>query len=209
VLFLGRGQVCFHSSEQEERGKGERRNNKSEDKGGRGTCYNNHDTASSSTRSFINFDTLFISPFTSHRSPLLSLFSTRLYISQSYELPSTVLYVTSTSFKRHLSTFPTHEKARKTNLYKMFMPTLATLAAFTPLLTRVNGQVTATGPNGPTNPSAPAFAQVGSKVDQTSMSRLISLNSVSFEERREFVVLRAETRLTARCSSCSTPCPFL
>jgi hypothetical protein len=63
----------------------------------------------------------------------------------------------------------------------MFMPTLATLAAFTPLLTRVNGQVTATGPNGPTNPSAPAFAQVGSKVDQTSMSRLISLNSVSFE----------------------------
>jgi len=61
----------------------------------------------------------------------------------------------------------------------MFMPTLATLAAFTPLLTRVNGQVTATGPNGPTNPSAPAFAQVGSKVDPASMSRLISLNSVN------------------------------
>jgi hypothetical protein len=88
VLFLGRGQVCFHSSEQEERGKGERRNNKSEDKGGRGTCYNNHDTASS-TRSFINFDTLFIS-FHLYRIASSLFYSTLLYISQAtnYTLPS-------------------------------------------------------------------------------------------------------------------------
>lgn len=73
----------------------------------------------------------------------------------------------------------------------MFVSTLATLAAFTPLLTRVNGQVTATGPNGPTNPSAPAFAQVGSKVDQESMSRLISLNGVS-RKRRDLLFSRDE-----------------
>lgn len=59
----------------------------------------------------------------------------------------------------------------------MLFPTIAALAAFAPLLT--NAQVTATGTNGPTNPAAPTFAATGSKVDQESMSRLVSLNSVS------------------------------
>jgi hypothetical protein len=82
----------FSSSEQERRGEErERRNNKSEEKGGRGkgeTCYNNHDTASS-TRSFINFDTLFIS-FHLYRIASSLFYSTLLYISQAtnYTLPS-------------------------------------------------------------------------------------------------------------------------
>lgn len=44
--------------------------------------------------------------------------------------------------------------------------------------TAVRAQVTATAPNGRTNPSAPAFMPVGSYVNQTSNSRLISLNGV-------------------------------
>lgn len=44
----------------------------------------------------------------------------------------------------------------------------------------VRGQVTATGTNGPTNPAAPTFAAIGSKIDQTGgLSRLVSLNSVN------------------------------
>lgn len=38
--------------------------------------------------------------------------------------------------------------------------------------------VVATFPNGATNPAAPAFAEVGSIVNQTSYSRLLSLNGV-------------------------------
>jgi hypothetical protein len=38
--------------------------------------------------------------------------------------------------------------------------------------------VVATFPNGVTNPAAPAFAEVGSTVNQTSYSRLLSLNGV-------------------------------
>lgn len=38
--------------------------------------------------------------------------------------------------------------------------------------------VVATFPNGVTNPAAPALAEVGSIVNQTSYSRLLSLNSV-------------------------------
>lgn len=49
-----------------------------------------------------------------------------------------------------------------------------------PLLAAVgaNAQVTATFPNGATNPSAPAFLPVGSYVNQTSYSRLLTLNGV-------------------------------
>lgn len=39
-------------------------------------------------------------------------------------------------------------------------------------------QVTATFPNGETNPDAPEFAPVGSVVNQTSYSRLLTLNDV-------------------------------
>ncbi|WVO13601.1 hypothetical protein L204_101222 [Cryptococcus depauperatus] len=39
-------------------------------------------------------------------------------------------------------------------------------------------QVTAGGPNGPTNPDQPKFDSIGSYVNQTSLSRLISLNGV-------------------------------
>lgn len=39
--------------------------------------------------------------------------------------------------------------------------------------------VVATFPNGVTNPAAPAFAEVGSTVNQTSYSRLLSLNGVN------------------------------
>jgi hypothetical protein len=42
----------------------------------------------------------------------------------------------------------------------------------------VKGQVTATFPNGVTNPDEPAFAPVGSQVNQTSFSRLLTLNGV-------------------------------
>jgi hypothetical protein len=42
----------------------------------------------------------------------------------------------------------------------------------------VNAQVTATLPNGPTNPDQPFFAPIGSQVNQTSFSRLLSLNGV-------------------------------
>ncbi|ORY31050.1 hypothetical protein BCR39DRAFT_571881 [Naematelia encephala] len=43
----------------------------------------------------------------------------------------------------------------------------------------VSAQVTATGPNGPTNPEAPSFLPVGSLVDQSaSFSRLLSLNGL-------------------------------
>jgi hypothetical protein len=41
-----------------------------------------------------------------------------------------------------------------------------------------SAQVTATGPNGATNPSAPSFYPVGSYVNETSLSRLLSLNGV-------------------------------
>ena len=39
-------------------------------------------------------------------------------------------------------------------------------------------QVTATFPNGPTNPDAPSFAPIGSVVNQTSLSRLLTINNV-------------------------------
>ena len=54
--------------------------------------------------------------------------------------------------------------------------TIATLAALS--VSVVHAQVTATGPNGATNPSAPSFLPIGSYVNQTSFSRLLSLNGV-------------------------------
>lgn len=47
-----------------------------------------------------------------------------------------------------------------------------------PFLTTASAQVTATGTNGVTNPPAPSFYPVGSTVDESSMSRLATLNSV-------------------------------
>ena len=41
-----------------------------------------------------------------------------------------------------------------------------------------SAQVTAAGPNGPTNPDKPEFLPIGAQVNQTSLSRLISLNGV-------------------------------
>ena len=49
------------------------------------------------------------------------------------------------------------------------------LLALAPL---ASAQVTATGPNGPTNPSAPGFIPVGQTVNQNSDSRLISVNAI-------------------------------
>ncbi|WVQ77619.1 hypothetical protein IAR50_007307 [Cryptococcus sp. DSM 104548] len=46
------------------------------------------------------------------------------------------------------------------------------------LLPAALAQVTATAPNGPTNPDTPEFYPLGSYINQTSLSRLISLNSV-------------------------------
>jgi hypothetical protein len=54
------------------------------------------------------------------------------------------------------------------------LPLLLSLLQASPVF----AQVTAAGPNGVTNPSAPAFAPVGSYVNQTSFSRLLSLNGV-------------------------------
>lgn len=59
----------------------------------------------------------------------------------------------------------------------MLFPTLASLAALAPLM--ANAQVTATGTNGPTNPPEPTFYPIGSTVNQTSDSRLVSLNNVN------------------------------
>jgi len=42
----------------------------------------------------------------------------------------------------------------------------------------VQAQVTATQANGVTNPAQPSFLPVGSQVNQTSMSRLLTLNGV-------------------------------
>ncbi|ODN73068.1 hypothetical protein L202_08463 [Cryptococcus amylolentus CBS 6039] len=56
--------------------------------------------------------------------------------------------------------------------------TLSTLLPLLLALPSALAQVTASYPNGPTNPDAPAFYPVGSYVNQTSLSRLISLNSV-------------------------------
>lgn len=39
-------------------------------------------------------------------------------------------------------------------------------------------QVIATGPNGPTNPDHPSFAQVGTTVNQKSLARLLSVNAI-------------------------------
>lgn len=52
---------------------------------------------------------------------------------------------------------------------------LPTLLALTPL---AHAQVTASFPNGATNPDTPGFYPIGSYVNQTSDSRLISLNGV-------------------------------
>jgi hypothetical protein len=52
------------------------------------------------------------------------------------------------------------------------------LISILPLLATARAQVTATGPNGPTNPNTPSFAQVGSTVDQNSNSRLLSVNAI-------------------------------
>lgn len=55
----------------------------------------------------------------------------------------------------------------------------ALLSAFVPAaLAQSQVGVVATFPNGATNPAAPAFAEVGSIVNQTSFSRLLTLNGV-------------------------------
>lgn len=41
-----------------------------------------------------------------------------------------------------------------------------------------SAQVTATFPNGETNPDKPEFYPIGAQVNQTSMSRLLSLNGI-------------------------------
>jgi len=48
------------------------------------------------------------------------------------------------------------------------------------LASQVNAQagIVATGKNGPTNPDKPEFLPVGAQVNQTSMSRLLTVNSV-------------------------------
>ena len=102
-----------------------------------------------------------------------------LYFSQivSTYLPTLQFYL-ATLHPPYLQLSKKDHTNRQKHIHtNMFISTLATLAAFAPLLTKA--QVTATGTNGPTNPAAPTFAAVGSKVDQESMSRLISLNSVS------------------------------
>ncbi|GHJ89745.1 hypothetical protein NliqN6_6147 [Naganishia liquefaciens] len=55
----------------------------------------------------------------------------------------------------------------------------ALLSAFVPAaLAQSQVGVVATFPNGATNPDAPAFAEVGSIVNQTSYARLLTLNSI-------------------------------
>lgn len=46
------------------------------------------------------------------------------------------------------------------------------------LPTTVTAQVTATNPNGVTNPPEPYFEPVGTQINQTSFSRLLTLNGV-------------------------------
>lgn len=46
------------------------------------------------------------------------------------------------------------------------------------LFTSVSAQVTATGPNGPTNPDKPSFAAVGTTVNQKSLARLLTVNAI-------------------------------
>ncbi|GMK54281.1 hypothetical protein CspeluHIS016_0108670 [Cutaneotrichosporon spelunceum] len=46
------------------------------------------------------------------------------------------------------------------------------------LLSTVAAQVVATGPNGPTNPDQPFFLPVGSRVNQASDARLITVNAI-------------------------------
>lgn len=57
----------------------------------------------------------------------------------------------------------------------------AVLSALVPAAVMAQSQdgVVATFPNGVTNPAAPAFAAVGSVVNQTSYSRLLTLNGKS------------------------------
>ncbi|CAK9785271.1 hypothetical protein CC85DRAFT_285338 [Cutaneotrichosporon oleaginosum] len=52
------------------------------------------------------------------------------------------------------------------------------LVASLALAGAANAQVTATFPNGDTNPAAPEFLPIGAQVNQTSMSRLLSLNGI-------------------------------
>lgn len=46
------------------------------------------------------------------------------------------------------------------------------------LASTANAQVTATFPNGVTNPEKPGFYPIGAQVNQTSDSRLLTLNGV-------------------------------
>jgi hypothetical protein len=118
-------------------------------------------------------------------TPSLSLLRIATYASSfpTNPLATTTTYTHTfyTSFS-HTTTPPTthHSSNQPTQPNTMF-PQLASLAltATALLSTSVNAQVTATGTNGPTNPAAPTFAAVGSVVNQTSYSRLVSLNSVS------------------------------
>lgn len=55
---------------------------------------------------------------------------------------------------------------------------LAALLPFLAILAPAYAQVTATFPNGVTNPPAPSFYPIGAQVNQSSVSRLLTLNSV-------------------------------
>ncbi|WVR08809.1 hypothetical protein IAU60_005867 [Kwoniella sp. DSM 27419] len=58
------------------------------------------------------------------------------------------------------------------------MLSLSLLPLLAALPSLVRGQVTATFPNGATNPDQPEFLPIGSYVNQTSLSRLLTLNGV-------------------------------
>jgi hypothetical protein len=83
-------------------------------------------------------------------------------------------------FPRLATTSP-HQRQHAIFTMSAGMLATALLSAFIPaVLAQSVSQdgVVATFPNGATNPAAPSFAEVGSIVDQKSMSRLLSLNGV-------------------------------
>ncbi|EJT49892.1 glycoprotein [Trichosporon asahii var. asahii CBS 2479] len=71
----------------------------------------------------------------------------------------------------------------------------------------VSAQVTAAFPNGPTNPEKPEFYPIGAQVNQTSLSRLLSLNGIDDfcmygppEPGPDSVIGNIEDRVVAYCT---------
>lgn len=71
----------------------------------------------------------------------------------------------------------------------------------------VSAQVTAAFPNGPTNPEKPEFYPIGAQVNQTSLSRLLSLNGIDDfcmygppEAGPDSVIGNIEDRVVAYCT---------